>query len=189
MARITLPGGVAVWGPTWYLIGDESTFKPVDDDRIVRVSQSDLAAVDYDLFWHCRPNALAGFGVYEGKRLVALATVRDAGEPVWEIGMEVAPDTKGRGLGRAVVAAAAGWILDSGRIALATVGPFNVPSTRTLRSVGLRYMFTITKGTPAPFKVPPQVLGSPYPGAAVYNYYPSWAMNQSILPRPDTRSV
>ena len=116
---------------------------------------------------------------------VALATVIDRGDPVWEIGMEVTPVRTGRGLGRAVVAAAARWILDNGRIVLATVGQFNVPSARTLRSVGLQYTFMDIKGLPGPFKVPPQPLGRPYPEAQVYDYYPRWAINDDILPKPD----
>ena len=86
---------------------------------------------------------------------------------------------------RAVVAAAARWILDNGRIVLATVGQFNVPSARTLRSVGLQYTFMDIKGLPGPFKVPPQPLGRPYPEAQVYDYYPRWAINDDILPKPD----
>ena len=185
LSRVTLPDGAAVWGPNWYLFGDETTFRPVGDGRPGRLSPSELAGVDYSLFWHCRPDALAGFGIYEEGRLVALATVKDRGEPVWEIGMEVVPDSKGRGLGRAVVAAAAQWILDNGRAILATVGPFNVPSARTLRSVGLQYTLVALEVGLKHFLVPPQPLGAPFPGVKLYDYYPRWAMNQDILPRPE----
>ena len=185
LSRVTLPDGDAVWGPNWYLFGDESTFRPAADSRPVLLSASDLTGVDYKLFWHCRPNAVAGLGIYQDDRLVALATVVDRGEPVWEIGMEVVPDSKGRGLGRAVVSAAAQWILDNGRVILATVGPFNIPSARTLRSLGLQYSLVTLEGSVKHFFVPPQPLGSPIPGAKVYDYYPRWAMNQDILPKPD----
>ena len=185
LSRITLRDGEAVWGPSWYLFADESTFRPVEDRRPVQLSASELAAVDYRLFWHCTPEAVAGLGIYEDDRLVALATVMDKREPVWEIGMEVVPDSKGRGLGRAVVSAAAQWILDEGRVVLATVGPFNIPSARTLLSLGLRYSLVTLGITHEHFLMPPQPLGAPYPGARVYDYYPRWAMNQDILPRPD----
>ena len=127
---------------------------------------------------------MAAFGVHEDGRLAALATVVDRGEPVLEIGMEVAPGAKGRGLGRAVVAAAARWIVESGSVALATVAGFNVPSARTLRSVGLDYLFMDLEGKRGPVSVPPQTLGAPYPGAKLYDYYPRWAMNQEIMPKP-----
>ena len=65
------------------------------------------------------------------------------------------------------------------------MGQFNVPSARTLRSVGLQYAFMDMRVLPGPFKVPAQPLGRPYPGAQVYDYYPRWAMNQDISPKPD----
>jgi GNAT superfamily N-acetyltransferase len=185
LARVTLPYGFGVWGPAWLLFADEASWRPIEDDRPVQLNRPELAGVDYDIFWHCEADGpLAGFGIFEDGRLVALATVRDDGDPVWEIGMDVAPDSKGRGLGRAVVNAAGRWILENGRLILATTAPFNVPSTRTLRSLGLRYLLSEMKGREGLFQVPPQPLGSPYPGAKVYDYYPRWAMNQGIQPRP-----
>lgn len=175
---------IAVWGPNWHLFGDASTILSPADDRPELMEPSRLESVDFDLFWHCRLNSLVGFGVHDEGKLVALATVMDRDELVCEIGMEVAPDAMGRGLGRAVVAAAARWILDNGSLVLATVGPFNVPSARTLRSVGLRYLFMDIEGAPGPISVPPQTLGVPYPGATVYDYYPEWAMNHEIHAKP-----
>ena len=185
LARVTLPDGHGVWGPSWYLFGDETTVQPASLLLAVPLTPSELDDVDYDVFWHCaRDNALAGFGVRDGTELVALATVKDHGGSVWEIGMDVAPDAKRRGLGRAVVSAAAHWVVEKGNIPLATVGPFNVPSARTLRAVGLEYVMQDMVTTPAPFKVPPQPLGRPLPDAEVHDYYPRWAMNQDIKERP-----
>ena len=192
LARALHEDEIAVWGPNWYLFGDEAAVLPVTDPRtdgVEPISPPQLAAVDFELFWHCMPDAVAAFGVHEEGRLAALATVMDRGEPVLEIGMEVAPEAKGRGLGRAVVAAAARWIVENGRMALATVGPFNVPSARTLRSVGLRYLFMVLEGKRGRVSVPPQTLGAPYPGAVLYDYYPRWAMNQDILPKPPASAV
>jgi GNAT superfamily N-acetyltransferase len=187
LTRALSEEGIAVWGPNWHLFGDEPAVLAATDpvtDMVEAIPPPELAEVDFDLFWHCRPNSVAAFGVHEDGGLVALATVMDRGEPVLEIGMEVAPGAKGRGLGRAVVAAAARWIVESGSVALATVAGFNVPSARTLRSVGLEYLFMDLEGKRGPALVPPQTLGAPYPGAMVYDYYPRWAMNQDILPKP-----
>ena len=96
--------------------------------------------------------------------------------------MDVVPGAKGRGLGRSVVTAAAQWILKNGRTVMASVGPPNVPSARTLRSVGLRYLMSDLRGVEGPFRVPPQSLGRPYPGAPIYDSYPRWAVNQDIQP-------
>ena len=184
IARVTLPDGVGVWGPSWYLFADEASPQTIGADLAARVDPSELVDVDWDIFWHCFPDeALAGFAVVEENRVAALATVRDEGEPVWEIGMDVAPDARGRGLGRAVVGAAMRWILDTGRMAMANVGPFNVPSARTLRAVGLRYVLSDMKGVEGPFKVPPQPLGRPYGDVELHDYYPAWAMNHDILRR------
>jgi len=185
LSRVTLHDGFAVWGPSWYLFADREAWRPVQDSSVVHLSPADMAPVDREMFWHCfSSEALAGFAIFERGELAALAAVRNEGEPVWEIGMDVVPAAKGRGLGRAVVGAAGSWILDNGRLVLATVAAFNVPSARTLRSVGLRYLFSEMRGLKGPFRAVPQPLGSPLPGAEVFNYYPDWAMNQNIRPRP-----
>ena len=185
LGRVTLPDEVGVWGPVFYLFADESTWQPAEGHDVVRLDRSQLDAVDGDLYWHSFPQGSIGsFGIYEEDRLVALASVRDDGDPVWEIGMDVIRDTRGRGLGRAVVSAAAKWVLESGKLVLATTAAFNVPSARTLRSAGLRYVFSSMVSQDGEFKIPPQPLGRPYASAEVYDYYPRWAMNQDIQPRP-----
>ena len=184
LSRVTLPEGFGVWGPSWFLFGDESTVHPATDERPVQVSESDLVDADREIFWHTHiEGSLGRFAVFEDGRLAALATVEDKGEPVWEIGMDVAPDARARGLGRAVVAAAASWILQNGRTPMASVGGFNIPSARTLRSVGLRYLMSDLHSMDGPFRVPPQPLGRPYSEAPLYDYYPRWAMNQDIQTR------
>ena len=187
LARVTLPHGVTVWGPSWFFLADERTWRPVDGLKVKQLEQSEMAEVDYNIFFNCFPaEAMAGFGVFDGARPIALAGVRDYGDPVWEIGMNVAGEAQGRGLGRAVVSAAVGWTLDNCKLALAITGAFNVPSARTLRSVGFRYMFSRVYGADGVFQVPPQALGRPYPSAEVYDYFPRSAMNRDILPRPST---
>ena len=185
MARVTLPDGIGIWGPSWYYAGDERNFDPPDDDRPVQLRPEQLATVvDWDIFWHCpQQDAVMGFGIFEEEEVAALATVYPVFEKVWEIGVEVAPQAKGRGLGRAVVGAAGRWILQNGRLVLAVTAPWNVPSARTMRSVGLRYVMTDMSTTTGYLMVPPQPLGQPYSGAELYNCYPVWAMNQHIRPK------
>ena len=55
---------------------------------------------------------------------------------------------------------------------MASVGPPNIPSARTLRSVGLRYLMSDMRGVEGPFRAPPQPMGRPYPGAPIYDSYP-----------------
>ena len=184
LSRVTLPYGISVWGPNWFLFGEESTIGDDIDNREEKISDNDLSEVDYKQFWHCYPKAIAGFGIKEDGKIAALATVKNREFPVCEIGMEVSPGSQSKGMGRAVVTAAARWILENDRIPLAVVGPFNIPSTRTLRSSGLEYMFQCMEGKKELFYVPPQTLGFPTPDTDMYNSYPDWAMNKNIKKNP-----
>ena len=182
LARVLLPNGFGVWGPSWYFVGDDDCFCPVQDARPVRLEADELAEkIDRRIFWHCFPDqALVGFGIYDENKLIAVASVRAEGNGPWEIGMDVSLEAKRRGLGRAVVSAAGSWILAHNRLILATTAPWNVPSARTLCSVGLQFVMSDMSAMPGPFRVPPQPLGSPYPGVEMHNYYPDWAINKDI---------
>ena len=189
LARVTQPDGFSAWGPVFFFFGDASTWKDPKDPRVVRLSEDDLAAVDYKRFWHCyNGEAHDGYGVMEDGDLVALAAVTNYGKGVEEIGMDVMPEARGHGIGRAVVGAAGTAIIERENLALATTSPWNVPSARTLRSAGFRYSYSQMLAFNAfdgAFPMPAQPLGRPYPGARMVNYYPAWAMNQDVEPRPD----
>lgn len=189
LARVTQPDGFSAWGPVFFFFGDAATWNDPADPRVVRLGDDDLAEVDYKRFWHCYDGvAHEGYGVIEDGALVALAGVLHYGDGVEEIGMDVMPEARGHGLGRAVVGAAGTAIIERGNLALATTSPWNVPSARTLRSAGLRYSYTQMisfDGFDGAFPMPAQPLGRPYPGARMVNYYPAWAMNQDVEPRPD----
>ena len=38
LARVLLPDGYGVWGPSWFYIGDEICFRDAGDDRPVQLS-------------------------------------------------------------------------------------------------------------------------------------------------------
>ena len=134
-----------------------------------------------------------GVGIYEGAELVALAAVQELSHGVWEIGFDVVPQRKRSGLGRAVMSAAAEWILARDRLALATTSPWNVPSARTQRSLGMWHFATDMQGVMGTFHVPPSPLGTPFEGAEVYHYYPRLGDEsrhppaRSLAERPSTR--
>ncbi|MCY3895288.1 MAG: GNAT family N-acetyltransferase, partial [Chloroflexi bacterium] len=143
LARVTQPDGQSAWGPVFFFFGDASTWNDPKDPRVVRIGEDDLAEVDYKRFWHCYGGeAHEGYGVIEEGELVALAGVLHYSDGVEEIGMDVMPEARGHGLGRAIVGAAGTAIIERGNLALATTSPWNVPSARTLRSAGLRYSYT-----------------------------------------------
>ncbi len=181
LSRVTLPERVAVWGPIPCYVADETTWRPAGVDRSVKLSDSQLADVDFEIFWHCAgAKALAHFGVYENGRLVALSSVSDHGHNIYEIGVDARQGSQGRGLGNAVVSAAGNWILEQGAVPFASAAEWNVPSGRNLRRLGMKYVYSTMIGQPGPFLMPPQPLGQPLPGQPVYNYYPAWAMNKEI---------
>ena len=168
LARVTQPDGSSAWGPVFFFFGDAATWNDPADPRVVRLGDDDLAEVDYKRFWHCYDGeAHEGYGVIEDGILVALAGVIQYGDGVEEIGMDVMPEARGHGLGRATVGAAGTAIIERGNLALATTSPWNVPSARTLRSAGLRYSYTQMisfDSFDGAFPMPAQPLGRPYPG-------------------------
>ena len=184
LARFTLPEGAGVWGPSWYYAGNAETLSPTADDRVRPLGEEEQRALDANRFWHSIPkDESPSFGVFHSGRLVAHAVAWPRGSAVWEIGLDVLPEANGTGLGRAVFDAACRWILDRGALVVATTAPWNVPSVRTLRRCGLRFVLAELRDLPAPTRVPPQTLGAPLPGAELRDYYPPWARNAAILPR------
>jgi hypothetical protein len=185
LGRVAVPNGFGVWGPTWWLFADKSSWHPREQHQAVQLSTEEQAQIDFEIFWHCYPvdECVAAFGIHGDDRLLALATVADKGQPFMEIGVDVVPGEKTRGLGSSVISAAGNWILDQGCLPMAGVGPFNVPSARALRGAGLAYGFTDLVTSPGPFRIPPQPLGKPTPTAELLDHYPMWAMNPDIRQR------
>ena len=57
LARVLLPNGFGVWGPSWYFVGNDDCFCPVQDARPVRLEADELAEkIDRRIFWHCFPD-------------------------------------------------------------------------------------------------------------------------------------
>ncbi len=183
ISRVTLGHEVSIFGPSLYYFGDAESFQPCDREIAVPLTKEEVdQAIDAKIFWHCDwEKASANFGVHEGDRVVALTTVWPREGPVYEIGVDVAPGSGLRGLGRAVMSAACRWILDREGLILACSAQWNIPSVRLLRSMGLRYVLSDLSGRPLPFKVPPQPLGKPLPDVEIHDIYPLWAQNKDII--------
>ena len=173
LARVTLPEGFGIWGPSWLLFGTRPryilppTTGPCRSRRRISLTRTgtcsgtptsrapwaDSLSLRRTGWWRWRP-----WRTRETR----------CGRSAWTwCPTRRAADWAGR-----VVSAAAAWILREGRTVMASVGPFNIPSARTLRSVGLRYLIGDIRGKEGPFRVPPQPLGRPLPGADVYDYTP-----------------
>jgi hypothetical protein len=186
LSRITLPDGVAVWGPVPCYVADESTWRSVNDARVVRLTDEQVADIDWSVFWHCAgADALAHFGIFEDEKLVSLSSVVDQGHKVYEIGVDAIRGSQARGLGTAVVGAAGDWILEQGATPFASAAAWNIPSGRNLRRVGMKYTYSALISREGEFVVQPQPIGQPLPGQAVFDMYPRWAMNKDILEKPE----
>lgn len=179
--------GTGIWGPIPSYVADRSMWRPFYDERPELLSKAQFTDVDFGTFWHCASTGvIAAFGVYEEDALQALATVKDHGNDIWEIGVDVLPAARGNRLGSAVVGAAGDWVLENDHLVYATAAAWNVPSSRNLRTLGMQYACNGMVGLPAPFQQPPQPLGTPLPGARTVNWYPNWAMNGAIEDKIDS---
>lgn len=186
LSRVTLPDGVAIWGPVPCYVADKSTWKSVNDPRVFKLSEAQVAEIDWKIFWHCAGSeSLAHFGIYEDEHLVALSSIIDKGFDVYEIGVDTVQGSQRRGLGTAVVGAAGDWILEQGATPFASAAAWNIASGRNLRKLGLVYTYSALISWEGQFMVPPQPIGQPLPGHPVYNKYPRWAMNKDILEKPE----
>ncbi|HIF73117.1 MAG TPA: hypothetical protein EYQ61_11260 [Dehalococcoidia bacterium] len=185
-SRVTLPDGVAVWGPVPCYVADETTWKSANDPRVVKLTESQVSEIDWKIFWHCAgPESLAHFGIYEGGKLVSLSSVLDKGFSIYEIGVDAVQGSQARGLGTAVVGAAGDWILEHGATPFASAAAWNIASGRNLRRLGLQYTYSALISWEGEFMIPPQPIGQPLPEHAVYDKYPRWAMNKDILDNPE----
>ena len=181
LSKITLPFGYGVWGPTWFMFTDTFCFDFSKDINVIDINEIEILNIDNKIFWHVAiQESIKSYGVYKNNNLIAVSTVQDRGDDVYEISMDVHPNAQSSGLGKALVSKALNYVISLDKIAMASVGIFNIPSNRTLRSVGMEMLITDMKGLPGDFMIEPQPLGEPAPGYTVLNRYPYWAMNQNI---------
>ncbi|MAG35839.1 MAG: hypothetical protein CL878_06310 [Dehalococcoidia bacterium] len=172
LARSTLPDGISVFGPVWYFLADRQALNPAPSAAVEVLAETALRRLDPATYWHCSTDSAArGFAVRDAGKVAALATVWQNPDTLWEIGVDVLPGAQGRGHGRAVVSAAAEWALGHSPVVVYTTGAFNIPSTRTALSLGLRHIWTTIKRTSGQFVVPPGPLGNPLPDVVPQAYW------------------
>ena len=180
LSRITHKFGYYVWGPSWVLFAEENDWIDIKKHNVeILSSDSFNKIVDKNIFWHNDFNCLKAFVVVEKEKILASATLTDVGNSFVEIGVDTHPDSQLSGLGSTVYSAAGRWAFQNGMIPFSSVGPFNIPSTRTQINSGMKYVGVDMTGTKE-FAVPPQPLGKPSPNIDVNDYYPEWAKNQNI---------
>ena len=183
LSRITHKFGYYVWGPSWVLFAEENDWIDIKKHNVeILSSESFNKIVDKSIFWHNDFNCLKAFVVVEKEKILASATLTDVGNNFVEIGVDTHPDAQLSGLGSTVYSAAGRWAFQNGMVPFSSVGPFNIPSTRTQINSGMKYVGVDMTGTKE-FAVPPQPLGNPSPSIVVNDYYPEWAKNKEINKR------
>ncbi|MDP8925209.1 MAG: GNAT family N-acetyltransferase, partial [Chloroflexota bacterium] len=75
---------------------------------------------------------------YGEGRVVGLAAATAEARRLWQIGVDVAAEARGRGLGRVLVAAVAQHVLAAGRVPWYAVTPANLRSFRAALAAGFR---------------------------------------------------
>ncbi|MDD3192521.1 MAG: GNAT family N-acetyltransferase [Oscillospiraceae bacterium] len=91
-------------------------------------------ALGYDLAAP-RPDVLA-VSAWEGERLVGMAGASADCNMLWQVGVDVLPDWRGKGLGSAMVSALSLAVLENGKIPYYGTSSSNLASQRTACRVG-----------------------------------------------------
>ena len=180
ISRITHKFGYYVWGPSWFMFAEQNQWININKHKVEILSQKETEKqLDFKIFWHNYSDCIRSFVVKKNKKILAAATLIKVNDNFAEIGVDTHPDAQLSGLGSTVYSAAGTWAYENNITPYSSVGPWNVPSTRTQLKCGMKYIGADMKGSKE-FKVPPQILGSPSKDIRVENYYPKWAFNKEI---------
>lgn len=102
---------------------------------------------------------------YHGARVVGVAAATAEAARLWQIGIDVAADSRGRGVGAALTSALAGHVLAVGKVPWYGVAPANLRSLRTALAAGFRPAWlevrTISRTAPDSPVLPPIASGRP----------------------------
>ena len=127
-----------------YFLPDVSLLRPLDCPYELRLlEQTDFA----DLYLPCWSNALCekrkhldvlGVGAYDGERLVGLAACSADCDTMWQIGVDVLPEYRKRGIASAITSHLAMEILNRGKVPFYCAAWCNVKSVRNAIKSGFR---------------------------------------------------
>jgi GNAT superfamily N-acetyltransferase len=92
---------------------------------------------------HPSPDMIAVAAWHKG-RVVGMAGVGADSDQLWQIGVDVAPEHQGKGLGRALVSRATGAALEQGKAPYYATSITNIRSGNTARSVGYHLAWSET---------------------------------------------
>lgn len=127
-----------------YFLPDAEKMKVLDCGYETRLIEKDGFAELYRPEWS---NALCesrkeldvlAVGAYDGGRLVALAGCSADCESMWQIGIDVLPDYRGKGIGSALTTRLAAETFERGKVPFYCAAWSNIPSVRNALRSGFR---------------------------------------------------
>jgi RimJ/RimL family protein N-acetyltransferase len=155
------PSGVDVYGPYPRLLAGRDTLVPRPPPpgcRLwVEASPSPQRVTELEpVRWphaisprRVEPDRVVALAERDGL-LVGVAAASDDSPHLWQIGIDVAPEARGIGIGASLTSALAAYVLAQGAAPWYGAAPANIPSIRTALSCGFRLAwveaFTMTAG-------------------------------------------
>lgn len=144
--------GCTVYGPELkYLCSPDNLNDRAYDDLTVELLEGSSVldlyafpgftnALQYDAD-HPQPDVLATV-LKENGRVVGIAGASADSDELWQIGIDVVPEARGRGAGIALVARLTRAIIQHGKVPYYSTGPANIASQRLAAGVGFRPAWT-----------------------------------------------
>ena len=105
-------------------------------------------AIDGDQVRGSLPTTVLAFAYGEGA-VVGLAASTAEAPRLWQLGIDVAAEARGRGLGTALIGAVAQHVLAAGRVPWYAVAPANLRSLRAALAAGFRPAWLEVRAVPA----------------------------------------
>lgn len=142
LARMVAGHGQVLYGPVMKYACAPATFRPVTSDAGTAISVVEADSVQELYQWpgfenalsyrpdHPRPDVAAAVARHQGS-VVGIAGASDDCDALWQIGVDVVPDARGAGIGRALVSRLTELAFQRGRI------PYYSTAVSNLRSQAL----------------------------------------------------
>ena len=148
VARRVEPSGARLWGPLPKFVGtqtDIAEVAPPEGYEVALTGPEGVEGLDPAPWPHALPSRPLSHHVIEaaalarlGNELVGVATAMAHNDMLWSIGIQIAPEHRGHGIGVALTARLGAAILDRGRVPYYGTSSSNVPSMRTALAAGFR---------------------------------------------------
>ena len=138
-----------MFGPELKYICTEDSFRPCSLDGEIGISLIQEQGIKQLYGNKLFPNALGrrydpqrprllGCSAKQGQLMVGLATATADSDSMWQVGIDILPDYRNRGIGKALVSQLTRALFRIEKLPYYSTGISNVPSRRTAISVGYR---------------------------------------------------